>query len=85
MSVPELAGTAMSVESVMFTGSTVVYKLYEKYRGLWVALSEDDNETVVGSGATAKEDSTKRNTKGSPYASGEGRLLSGGLLGVIAQ
>jgi hypothetical protein len=29
--------------------------LYEKYKGLWVALSEDDNETVVGSGATAKE------------------------------
>ena len=29
-------------------------KLYEKYKGLWVALSED-NETVVGSGPTAKE------------------------------
>jgi hypothetical protein len=29
--------------------------LYEKYKGLWVTLSEDDNETVVGSGATAKE------------------------------
>jgi hypothetical protein len=29
-------------------------KLYEKYKGRWVALSED-NETVVGSGPTAKE------------------------------
>jgi hypothetical protein len=30
-------------------------KLYEKYKGLWVALSDADNETVVGSGGTAKE------------------------------
>lgn len=37
-------------------------KLYEKYKGRWVALSED-NETVVGSGPTAKEalDQTHRN------------------------
>jgi hypothetical protein len=30
-------------------------KLYAKYNGLWVALSDADNETVVGSGETAKE------------------------------
>jgi Family of unknown function (DUF5678) len=29
--------------------------LYENYKGLWVALSDADNETVVGSGETAKE------------------------------
>jgi hypothetical protein len=29
-------------------------KIYDRYKGLWVALA-DDNETVVGSGATAKE------------------------------
>ena len=29
-------------------------KIYEKYRGSWVALAEDE-ETVVGSGRTAKE------------------------------
>ena len=29
-------------------------KIYEKYKGLWVALSEDD-ETVVGSGVSPKE------------------------------
>jgi Family of unknown function (DUF5678) len=30
-------------------------KLYETYKGLWVALSAADNETVVGSGKTASE------------------------------
>jgi hypothetical protein len=30
-------------------------KLCVQYKGLWVALSEDDNETVVGSGATPEE------------------------------
>lgn len=29
-------------------------KIYEKYKGLWVAL-KDDEQTVVGSGKTAKE------------------------------
>ena len=29
-------------------------KLYKKYKGLWVALA-DDEETVMGSGVTAKE------------------------------
>jgi Family of unknown function (DUF5678) len=29
-------------------------KIYQKYKGLWVAL-KDDEETVVGSGATLKE------------------------------
>ncbi|MBI3114971.1 MAG: hypothetical protein HYZ09_00555 [Candidatus Kerfeldbacteria bacterium] len=28
--------------------------IYRKYRGLWVAL-KDDEQTVVGSGKTAKE------------------------------
>lgn len=28
--------------------------IYKKYRGLWVAL-KDDEQTVVGSGKTAKE------------------------------
>lgn len=29
-------------------------KIYKKYKGLWVALLEDE-KTVVGSGKTAKE------------------------------
>lgn len=29
-------------------------KIYEKYKGLWVALL-DDEKTVVGSGRTARE------------------------------
>jgi len=29
-------------------------KLYKKYKGLWVALA-DDEQTVVGSGKTLKE------------------------------
>lgn len=29
-------------------------KIYKKYKGLWVAL-KDDEETVVGSGKTARE------------------------------
>lgn len=29
-------------------------KIYKKYKGLWVAL-KDDEQTVVGSGKTAKE------------------------------
>ena len=29
-------------------------KIYKKYRGLWVAL-KDDEQTVVGSGQTAKQ------------------------------
>ncbi|MBI2100228.1 MAG: hypothetical protein HYT48_02740 [Candidatus Vogelbacteria bacterium] len=29
-------------------------KIYKKYKGLWVAL-KDDEKTVVGSGKTAKE------------------------------
>jgi hypothetical protein len=29
-------------------------KIYKKYKGLWVALL-DDEQTVVGSGKTAKE------------------------------
>ena len=29
-------------------------QIYEKYKGLWVAL-KDDEETVVGSGKTARE------------------------------
>ena len=29
-------------------------KLYKKYKGLWVALAEDE-ETVLGSGKTARD------------------------------
>ncbi len=29
-------------------------KLYKKYKGMWVALA-DDNQTVLGHGATVKE------------------------------
>jgi hypothetical protein len=43
-------------------------KLYEKYKGLWVALVEDDNETVVGSGATAKEALDQARAKGFAHA-----------------
>ena len=38
-------------------------KIYEKYRGLWVAL-EDDQVTVVASGKTAKEAQEKAQKKG---------------------
>jgi hypothetical protein len=38
-------------------------KLYDQYNGLWVALS-DDNETVVGSGMTAKEALDQAHSKG---------------------
>ena len=38
-------------------------KLYKKYKGLWVALA-DDEETVMGSGATAKEAWNKARERG---------------------
>ena len=38
-------------------------KIYKKYRGLWVALL-DDEQTVVGSGKTAKEALEKAQRKG---------------------
>ena len=38
-------------------------KLYKKYKGLWVALLEDE-VTVVGSGKTAKEAVRKAQEKG---------------------
>lgn len=38
-------------------------KIYKKYRGLWVAL-EDDERTVIASGKTAKEAWTKAQDKG---------------------
>lgn len=37
--------------------------LYEKYKGLWVAL-EQDEETVIAAGATAKEALEKAKQKG---------------------
>lgn len=40
-------------------------KIYKKYKGLWVAL-KDDEKTVVGSGKTAKkalEDAQKKGFK----------------------
>jgi len=38
-------------------------KIYEKYKGLWVALL-DDEKTVVGSGKTLKEALEKAQEKG---------------------
>lgn len=38
-------------------------KIYEKYKGLWVAL-KDDELTVVASGKTAKEAWDKARAKG---------------------
>ena len=38
-------------------------KLYEKYKGLWVAL-DGDNETVVGKGATAEQALEEAKSKG---------------------
>lgn len=38
-------------------------KIYEKYKGLWVAL-KDDEKTVVASGKTAKEALNKAKEKG---------------------
>lgn len=38
-------------------------KIYKRYRGLWVAL-KDDEETVVGAGKTAKEALAEARAKG---------------------
>jgi len=38
-------------------------KIYKKYRGLWVAL-KDDEKTVIASGQTAKEAWTKARDRG---------------------
>ncbi len=38
-------------------------KIYKKYKGLWVALL-DDEQTVVGSGKTLKEALLKAQKKG---------------------
>ena len=38
-------------------------KIYKKYKGLWVAL-KDDEITVVGSGKTAREAWDKARTNG---------------------
>ncbi|OGJ09071.1 hypothetical protein A2456_00285 [Candidatus Nomurabacteria bacterium RIFOXYC2_FULL_36_19] len=38
-------------------------KLYKKYKGMWVALL-DDEKTVVGSGKTLKEALAKAREKG---------------------
>ena len=38
-------------------------KIYKKYKGLWVALKEDE-KTVVGSGKTAKEAVEQAREKG---------------------
>lgn len=40
-------------------------KIYEKYKGLWVAL-KDDEKTVVASGKTAKEAWENAKKKGYP-------------------
>jgi len=38
-------------------------KIYKKYKGLWVALA-DDEQTVVGSGKTLKEALLKAQKRG---------------------
>lgn len=38
-------------------------KIYKKYKGLWVAL-EDDEKTVISSGKTAKQALEKAKEKG---------------------
>ena len=38
-------------------------KIYKKYKGLWVAL-KDDNKTVIASGKTIREVMKKAQTKG---------------------
>lgn len=38
-------------------------KIYQKYKGLWVAL-QDDEQTVIASGKTAKEVWDKAQNKG---------------------
>lgn len=38
-------------------------KIYKKYKGLWVAML-DDEQTVVGSGKTLKEAMAKAQKKG---------------------
>ena len=40
-------------------------KIYKKYKGLWVAML-DDEQTVVGSGKTLKEAISKAHKKGYP-------------------
>lgn len=43
-------------------------KLYKKYKGLWVALGEDES-TVLGFGATVKEavSKAKKKTNETPF------------------
>ena len=43
-------------------------KLYKKYKGLWVALAEDE-DTVLGTGKTVREalDKSKRKTQKTPF------------------
>mgnify|MGYP001570413521 CR=1 FL=1 len=41
-------------------------KIYKKYKGLWVAL-KDDEQTVIASGKTLKEIMAKSQKKGIPH------------------
>jgi hypothetical protein len=41
-------------------------KIYQQYKGLWVALKSDE-ETVVGAGATLKEALQKASEAGYPH------------------
>ncbi|HBT81127.1 TPA: hypothetical protein DEB04_00155 [Candidatus Giovannonibacteria bacterium] len=43
-------------------------KIWEKYKGLWVALDEDE-ETVLGAGKTVREalEEAKKKTDKTPY------------------
>ena len=43
--------------------ATDLTKIYQKYKGLWVAL-KDDKVTVVAAGKTVKEALSEANTKG---------------------
>jgi hypothetical protein len=59
-----MAGTVLTEPHMKLIDWT---NLYEEYKGLWVALS-DDNETVVGSGTTAKEALDQARAKGFAHA-----------------
>ncbi|MCX6715693.1 MAG: DUF5678 domain-containing protein [Candidatus Taylorbacteria bacterium] len=39
-------------------------KIWEKYKGLWVAMRDNHSRTVVGSGKTLKEALAEANKKG---------------------
>ena len=58
-------------------------KLYKKYKGLWVALAEDE-ETVLGVGRTVKEALTgaKAKTDRTPFLTRVPKTLSA-YVGIV--